>query len=150
MMQMYFLSIVFNVIAGLILLNTKQNSEKEVESDKKQKLIQDVNKKLASNEVLSNKTFTLVIGILSLLTGIIKFFCVAKGGLLILGDLIPAVTGIAVGFAILLHYYLSTATTESNLPKFLQVVFIDNIYWVGITSIVVAVLHFIMPGVLFF
>lgn len=157
MMQIFFLSIIFNFIAGLILLRTKVNATAESpdnskieDKTKKTNFLDNVNKTLGENELLGNKTFVLVIGILTLLTGVIKFFCVAKGGLLILGDLFPAVAGIAAGFAILLNYYLSSATTENHLPKVLQLIFIDNIYWVGIAGIAVALLHFIMPGVLFF
>lgn len=158
MMQVFFLSILFNVIAGLVLLKTKGDAaSKETLDDtkiedksKKTKFLDNVNKTLSGNEFLGNKTFVLVIGILTLLTGVLKLFCVAKGGLLILGDLFPSIAGISAGFAILLNYYLSSSTTENNLPRFLQVVFIDNIYWVGIAAIAVAFLHFIMPGVLFF
>lgn len=158
MMQMFLLSILFNVLAGLILLNTRKQTEKVTEKDeskiedlsKKQKILEGIRKSISESEVLSNKTFTLVIGILSMLTGVCKFFCVAKDGLLILGDLLPAIMGIAAGFAILLNYYLSTASVENNLPKPVKLIFIDNIYWVGISCFIVAFLHFIMPGVLFF
>lgn len=151
MMQMYFLSIILNVLAGLILLSKKQPDEITNENaGKKKNLLEDMNKSLNENQLFKNKTFALVIGILALLVGIIKFFCVAKGGLVILGDLFPAIMGITAGFALLLNYYLSTATTQTNLPDILKLIFIDNIYWVGFAACAVALLHFIMPGVLFF
>lgn len=148
MMQIYFLSIVLNVLAGLVLLSRKP-SEVHSESDNKKRPLQSANEALSENEFFQNKSVCLITGILSLLVGVIKFFCVAKGGLIILGDLIPAVMGITAGFAILLNYYLTTATTEVNLPSVLKLIFVDNIYWLGIAAFAVAALHFVAPGVLF-
>lgn len=158
MMQIYFLSIVINILAGLVLLKTKSASSSNPLSEdsliedntKKNKIINKINTFLLDNELFNNKAFILVIGILSLLIGVIKFFVVANNGLLILGDFLPAIFGIAGGFAILLNYYLSTASQNNKMPKFIQLIFIDNIYFVGITCLLIAILHFIMPGVLFF
>lgn len=150
MLQMYFLSIILNVLAGLILLSKKPVEDTTEAPEKKRNLIEDMNKSLSENNFFQNKSFALVIAILALLTGIIKLFCVAKGGIIILGDLLPALAGITAGFAILLNYYLSTATVATNLPAFLKTIFVDNISWVGIIACAIALLHFIMPGVIFF
>lgn len=150
MLQMYFLSIILNVLAGLILLSKKPVEDTTEAPEKKRNLIEDMNKSLSENNFFQNKSFALVIAILALLTGIIKLFCVAKGGIIILGDLLPALAGITAGFAILLNYYLSTATVATNLPAFLKTIFVDNISWVGIIACTIALLHFIMPGVIFF
>lgn len=149
MMQMYFLSIVMNVFAGLILISKKQSNE-IVDKSEKRSLVEDMNKSITESKLFQNKSVNLMVGILTFAVGVIKFFCVAKGGIIILGDLLPAVTGITAGFAILLNYYLSTAVTETNLPPILKLIFVDNIYLVGIASCGVALLHFIMPGVIFF
>lgn len=150
MLQMYFLSIILNVLAGLILLSKKPVEDTTEAPEKKRNLIEDMNKSLSENNFFQNKSFALVIAILALLTGIIKLFCVAKGGIIILGDLLPALAGITAGFAILLNYYLSTATVATNLPAFFKTIFVDNISWVGIIACAIALLHFIMPGVIFF
>lgn len=150
MLQMYFLSIILNVLAGLILLSKKPVEVTEDAPGKKMNLLEDMSKTLSENNFFQNKTFALVIAILALLTGIIKLFCVAKGGIIILGDLLPALAGVTSGFAILLNYYLSTATVGTNLPAILKTIFVDNICWVGIAACVIALLHFIMPGVIFF
>ena len=150
MLQMYFLSIILNVLAGLILLSKKPVEVTTEAPEKKRNLIEDMNKSLSENNFFQNKSFALVIAILALLTGIIKLFCVAKGGIIILGDLLPALAGITAGFAILLNYYLSTATVATNLPAIIKTIFVDNISWVGIIACAIALLHFIMPGVIFF
>lgn len=150
MFQMYFLSIILNVLAGLILLSKKPVEDTTEAPEKKRNLIEDMNKSLSENNFFQNKSFALVIAILALLTGIIKLFCVAKGGIIILGDLLPALAGITAGFAILLNYYLSTATVATKLPAIIKTIFVDNISWVGIIACAIALLHFIMPGVIFF
>lgn len=151
MMQFYFLSIILGIVAGLILINYSQKAEeKELQDPKKaQKLIGELSEKISENEILNNRTFRIVVGILALLTGIIKFFVVAKGGILILGDFIPAVCGIAVGFTILLNFYLENTSIETNLPSVLQLIFVKNAYLLGLVSLAVSALHFLFPGALF-
>lgn len=147
-MQLYFLSVITCLLSGLVLLSKKQTEEISI-GDKKN-LLEDVNKSLKESELFKNKNFELIVAIITFLVGVLKLFFVAKGGLIILGDLFPALMGITSGFAIFLHYFISTATTKPEFPSFIKIVFIDNIYWVGLASLIVAVVHFIMPGVIFF
>ncbi|MCR4734241.1 MAG: hypothetical protein K5829_04435 [Treponema sp.] len=169
MLQFYFLSILFNLVTGLILVNKldEKSEEKElilvdengnvVDSDKeekkaapakvsKKKIIQE---EIRNTSLFESKTFRLVLGILTGLTGILKFVSVIKTDIPVIGDLLPAVIGIAGSFCLLLEYYLKTATIEVKLPEFLNNVFIKNSNVIGFLSIVIAVIHFIFPTVLF-
>lgn len=153
MMQFYFLSVVMNVLAGLVLLNLKGHSadefNSEADTNQKQKLLKDVTEKLKVMEFLQNKTLILIVGILSLIVGVIKLFAVGESPIIV-GDLFPALGGIAAGFALLLNCYLDKSSGQINLPQIIQTIFVEKTYLIGLCCLVISVLHFIMPRVIFF
>ena len=158
-MQFYFLSIILNLVAGLILLNIKAKEEtdeilgesaSEAAPSSKPAFIENMSKKISENDVLKNQTFILVVGILSLLTGVIKFFVVAGDSPVILGDFFPAIGGILASLALLFNCYVNKGSSKIKLPGVLQTLFVDKAYLTAIICFAVAFLHFIMPGVIFF
>ena len=165
MLQFYFLSILFNLATGLLLVNkissensekslavvndengeTKTASEVPVKRSKKEKLKEEIR----NTSLFESKTFRLVLGILTGLTGILKFVSVIKTDVPVIGDLLPAVVGIAGSFCLILEYYLNAATIEVNLPVVIEKIFVRNANVIGFLCIVIAILHFIFPTVLF-
>lgn len=123
MMQVYFLSVLLNALAGLILV-TDKNSDKML---------------------FSNKQVRLVIGILAVVTGFLKLFIVVQPDIIILGDLLPAVAGIAGGANILIEYYREYTTVEISLNNFFEKLFVTGRKYVGIICILVSLLHFLFP-----
>ena len=133
MMQFYFLSVLANVIAGLALLF----SETE---DEKYKFFQFV----------KNPHFKLVLGIVE---GVISLVTLVSGGFggqwVILGDLIPSLTGALASFTLLYSFYLEKQTVESTeKDNKMRDFFINNQKYFGITCLVVAFLHFLFPKVI--
>jgi hypothetical protein len=131
MIQLYFLSILLNTVAGFVLLNGDSGEEISLEGE------------LPFS--FRNETFRLVLGILAMVVGLFKLLSPAEGNIPVLGDLIPSLAGLGSGFLLLLWYYqgrsgpdgagsLKTAETVSRNRK-----------WVGFVALGAAALHFLFP-----
>ena len=146
MLQFYFLSVLLNLITGLILFCSEKNVSKEIVSTEEvQPEVQEKNDVLG---FMDNKNFKLVLGVLSVLVGLMKLLSVVQNDVPVIGDLLPSAAGLVGGFCILLDFYKNSSTVEMNPNKFIQFVS-ENQKAIGIFCIVVAVLHFIFPKVLF-
>ena len=156
MMQFYFLSVIMNITAGLILLKlegkkeTESIEEAQAQESPKSGFIDNIRGKISTLEVLNSPVFILVVAILSLFVGIIKLFVVCGDSPAVFGDFFPAITGILAGLTVLLSIYVNKDSSKINLPSVVKTIFIDKTYLVGFVCLIVALLHFIMPGVLFF
>lgn len=153
MVQFYFLSILFNILAGLILISAKSDSELVLDDDDEaSNKFDEVKESLEQDSFLNNETFCLVTGAICAFVGLIKlFFAYSKTGhgIPVLGDLLPALFGLAGGAIILLEYY-SKSFADHELPDFVENVLLRNKMYIGIGCVVAAVLHFILPGIVVF
>ena len=130
MIQLYFLSILCNGIAGYVLFY--ENS--------------DIDKPRLS---ISNPTFHFVLGIMSAVTGILKLLSPVKNGLFILGDLIPGAAGIVAGLVFIFGIYRQEVSSKpseldqigSNLLVFRKPI--------SFALMGAALLHFIFGEVIF-
>lgn len=165
MFQFYLLSVLLNTLAGLVLISLGKGkstnlilAEEKAESidelnendskKKKKTSIKNMENKISSSEVFTNKTFRLVVGILAFVVGFFKLFVVVKSGVIIFADFFPAVFGLVSGLSILLNLYFSKSSIEF-IPEVLNVLFIKNVTILGFCTIIIAVLHFIFPEALF-
>ena len=186
MLQFYFLSILFNLVTGLLLVNRKdsvseekaivpaENASDEVADSGTKKSVEEASAGKASSNgkaskenaaknsrrkqlkaeiqntsLFESKTFRLVLGILTGLTGILKLVSVIRSDVPVIGDLLPALAGLAGCFCLILEYYMNTTTIENTLPVLLDKIFIKNSNVIGFLCIVIALLHFVFPTVLF-
>ncbi|MDR1863566.1 MAG: hypothetical protein LBQ67_06570 [Treponema sp.] len=133
MIQFYFLSVFLNALAGYVLAGGGEEDELGIKG----------------GFSLSDETVRLVLGILCMVTGLLKLLSPAEKGLPILGDFIPALVGLLAGFILVLEYYRSHATVESDRVDRLQEGFFRNKRLFGFVAVVSAALHFLFPGVLF-
>jgi hypothetical protein len=69
--------------------------------------------------------------------------------LVVIGDLVPSLAGIAAGAVLLLDWYQERTEVELNLPEAIQNVYTGGRKYLGIFCILAAFLHFIFPRVLF-
>ncbi|MCQ2587666.1 MAG: hypothetical protein MJ174_06080 [Treponema sp.] len=165
MFQFYLLSVLLNTLAGLVLISLGKGkstnlilAEEKAESidelnendskKKKKASIKNMENKISSSEIFTNKTFRLVVGILAFIVGLFKLFVVVKSGVIIFADFFPAVFGLVSGFSILLNLYFSKSSIEF-IPEVLNVLFIKNVTILGFCTIIIAALHFIFPEALF-
>ena len=131
MLQFYFLSVSLNAIAGYFLFF---GSDDEITDS--QALFP-----------LHNDTVKLAIGALSALTGIIKLFSPVGGSIPVLGDLIPAITGILCGFIFIYDYYKSRKTIDdSEHTEKISGFLLLNRKIIGGLAIIASILHFLLPG----
>ena len=145
MIQFYFLSILFNLLTGLILVYCKDLTVSDDFDDASE--ISDGTKPELLNgfDGLDNSTFRLVLGGLCVIAGIMKLL--SSYDVAVIGDLIPAVTSLLGGAALLIEYY--SISSESIIPEHVQGLFVDNRKYIGVACMIAAVLHFILPKVLF-
>jgi hypothetical protein len=132
MIQFYFLSVFLNALAGYALAGGDERGELGIKG----------------GFSLSDETVRLVLGILCMVTGLLKLLSPAENGLPILGDLIPAALGLLTGFILVLEYYRSHATVESGEADRLYAGVARNKKLLGFAAVISAVLHFLFPGVL--
>jgi len=133
MLPIYVLSILLNGIVGYTLVFGKEEAETE-----------------GLRFSVNNETFRIVIGGLSFLIGVLKILSPVQGNVPILGDLIPALAGLAGGFILLFDFYcrrndLDTITAERierSVKKYRKIA--------GCACIGTAALHLFFYQVIFF
>lgn len=132
MIQVYFLLILANVLIGLIL---------GVPAFKNALSSELVN-------ILENRSFQRMVGLIAVLVGFLGLIVVLPGDLPILGNLLPALSAMAVGLAV----FVGPPGEESSLPAWARLVHEFVYQYSGVFSIaclVFALLHFIFPSALF-
>lgn len=192
MLQFYFLSILLNLVAGLIFiyavkgegetnlvlsdsddpfaeggassasadfdpekddldLNLDEDASGAGDSDspKNKKSSSAAGLKSLAVPFLGDKTLQLVVGILSALTGLMKFLSPIQYDVPVVGDLIPSLAGLAAGAVLLLDWYQDRSDVAITLPEAVQNIYEGGRKYLGIFCIIAAVLHFIFPRVLF-
>ena len=147
MAQFYFLSVLLNVLCGLILVYGTNLASGEIPSSDAADTGSEEKSLKDGFKGFDNKTFRLIIGILSVFVGILKFLSVYRNDIPVIGDLLPALAGLMGGASILLEYFMGTTTEEINIPEAVKKIFIECRKYIGVGCLVVGVLHFIFPQV---
>ena len=136
MLQFYFLSILLNTVTGLVLLFTDRNETELVSEGKVPAIVHD-------------ETFRLVLGVLTSVTGFFKLLTAVRGDVPVIGDLFPALAGLAGGFTLLYEFYKTRSTIEQeNLHPIIQKI-VSSKRYVGVACIFAACFHFLFPTILF-
>ncbi|MCL1958992.1 MAG: hypothetical protein FWF68_05280 [Spirochaetes bacterium] len=135
MVQLYFLSILCNALSGYVLFAGNDN-----ESSKKPLSFTD------------NPTFSLVLGILSAVTGVLKLLSPTVDRIPIIGDLVPAISGVAAGLVLIFGIYRqstpSSSTSTNSLDSLAGTILTFRKPF-GLGLLAVALLHFLFPEALF-
>ncbi|MBN1617357.1 MAG: hypothetical protein JW875_08585 [Spirochaetales bacterium] len=132
MVQFYFLSILLNTVTGLILFLGDEEAE---------------NNKLPA--FAYNETFRLLLGMLTAVTGFFKLLTAIRGDVPVIGDLFPALAGLAGGCTLLYEFYKIRSTVdEQALPDLVKRLVTGRRY-IGLASIIAAAAHFLFPIVIF-
>lgn len=140
MLQFYFLSIAANLIGGLALASGYL--EERLSGVSGMKTFFDTKPGLR-----------VTVGVIAVVAGVLKLLSVTRGDVPVVGDLIPSLTSLGVGTALLFERYKEKTTipaeSQSGLLDTVDRVVIKNKSILGSASIVVAIVHFLLPGVLF-
>lgn len=133
MAQFYLLSVVSNLVAGLTLAGDFLGEKMSFLRPFK--------------EVRSKRSAQVAIGITALAVGVIKLFLLSPGEhILILGDLLPALTGMALGIILLAEVNPGRVEQAGESIRKISKTALTYRVPAGITGIVVALLHFLFPG----
>jgi len=133
MLQFYFLSIVLNALAGIILLSGEEDGVLEFKG----------------NFSLKDETLKLIVGVLSLVTGLLKILSPLEGDVPIVGDLIPALVGLFAGAVLVFEYYRNRTTLDvSEHTDNINRILVNNKRIIGVLALIAALLHFLFPKVL--
>jgi hypothetical protein len=90
-----------------------------------------------------------ILGILCMITGILKLLSPTEGDVLILGDLVPAAIGFVAGLILVLENYRNRSTRESKENANFDKALMRNKKIIGFVAIAIAAVHFLFPKVLF-
>jgi hypothetical protein len=141
MVQLYFLSIILNGLAGLLLVFGDA-----IEGDSADKGVK---------SFFLSGGFRLVLGIATAITGILKLLSPMpnseKTSIPILGDMLPALAGIAAGFIFIFGFYRENSVKsedEGNLDRVGDAL-LHYKKVAGILLLAAAALHFLFPAALF-
>jgi hypothetical protein len=151
MVQFYFLSVLFTILTGLVLVYGKDLASYgiDVQGNNDDLSLNDDSESLEKNiggfEGLNNSTFRLALGILSVFVAIMKLL--TPCGTAVVGDFLPVLAGLSGGAALLVEYFVTTSDSVS-LPETVKTIFIGYRRYIGIASFAVGVLHFILPRVI--
>jgi hypothetical protein len=137
MVQLYFLSILFNGLSAYVLIFRDEWENDSIETGMK----------LSPR----NETFRLILGILTAITGLLKLLSPYPGSIPLLGDLIPAVGGIAAGFLLVFGYYRDHVKPIDDDGKLEKIgdKFLKSKRVIGFILLISALLHFLFPPALF-
>ena len=138
MAQFYLLSIFANIVAGLTLAGDFLGERFAFLSSFK--------------NLRENRPAQIVIGAVTLVIGAVKLFLGSPGEtILVAGDLLPALTGIALGAVLLAEAFRQAMDKqEGRMQKVKKISKAVLSYRVllGIAGVAVAFVHFLLPGVI--
>jgi hypothetical protein len=141
MVQLYFLSIVFNGLAGFLFVFAELGGDDSAENSAKFSSV--------------GSGFRLIVGILAAVTGILKLLMpmgdAGKIGVPILGDLLPGLASLIAGFMLIFGFYRERSShvdSEEKINHFGEVA-LHYQKAVGIALLASALLHFLFPAALF-
>lgn len=136
MYQIYLLSVLTNVLAGLTLANGEFGEKLKLNT-------------VFNVDLFSRTGFRLGLGIVTFIVGFLKLLSVSPGDVAVVGDLVPALAGLLMGFTLAFQYYQQRTEVRSNTVETLDRVFGRHAARLGIVGVAAALVHFLLHRVLF-
>ena len=136
MYQIYLLSVLTNVLAGVALSVGGMDEKLHLSA-------------VFNKELMQTDGFRLGLGIVTFVVGFFKLLSVSEGDVPVVGDILPAISGLVLGMILLLQYYRSRSTVSSPFVDTLDKIFGKNSAVFGTVGILLGILHFLLHPVLF-
>jgi hypothetical protein len=134
MLQIYFLTVLTNIVSGLTIsapyLSTKIDGFQVI------------------SEKMENKLYRVILGSITLITGLFDLLNHSTVSMAILGDFLPAISAMAMG-SILIIYYFFNGEEDSRLIETIKSLSEKYGNILGISGIIIGIIHFIIPTALF-
>ncbi len=135
MVQFYFLSVITNLLAGLLLsADMLEGKFAGLSSFKK---------------IFEGNSSKMFFGVFTGIIGFLKFLSATEGDVVVVGDLLPAIFGLGMGIALVVDYYKSKSDVVTPAVENINALVVKNKGIIGILGLIVAFLHFLFPRVLF-
>jgi hypothetical protein len=139
MIQLYFLSILFNGVTGCLFIMGDNRTDDTIES--------------SLRFSPGSGMFRFILGIVTAITGVLKLLSPSMGNIPILGDMVPALAGIAGGFILFFGFYREHASSPAIEPEGkldrIGETFLRYKKAAGFVLLASALLHFLFPQALF-
>ena len=142
MIQFYCLSVLLNVLTGLIILDSGGAA---ADADPATVSASEQYRLFGSESFVHDELFRLVLGVLTAFVGVLKFLPFASDDIPLLGDFFPALAGLIGGGCIFISYLTDKRGKAFELPTLFRTVFAEHRRIIGIGCVVVAVVHFLIP-----
>ena len=136
MVQFYLLAVIMNILGGIFLAAPMLQE--------KMPILQSLQEALKIN--IASR---MILIILALIVGIFKLLSVTRGDVAVVGDLLPALGLLVLAVVFFLDYYTEQSEVRSQFIENLQKVFVNHKSTIGIGLIIIGLLHFLFPRVLF-
>jgi hypothetical protein len=127
MYQIYFLSILANVLAGIALAFDRMDERLRLRA-------------VFNPELFQLTGFRLAMGLITFIVGFLKLLSVSPGDVAGVGDLLPAVVGMLMGFALVFQYYQERTQSESSTVASLDKIFGRHSSTLGMVGIAAGML----------
>jgi hypothetical protein len=131
MIQFYVLSILLNAAVGFVLIKGDSGEEDSLEKE--------------FRFSFRSETFRLILGIVTVVIGLLKLLSPVNDGMPILGDLIPALAGLGAGSIVLLDYYQNQSRLDDEGTSKIAEIVSRNRKWAGFAALGAALIHFLFP-----
>jgi hypothetical protein len=135
MEQLYFLSILTNIITGLVLASEHLGNKISFFD--------------LLDKLFKNAGGRIVLASIAALVGLIKLIWPYQG-IPILGDLLPAAAGLGGAFTLLFDFIRKKSDMKTDSMDKMDKLVLGNKFIIGIGVVLVAVLHFFLNMVVFF
>jgi uncharacterized membrane protein HdeD (DUF308 family) len=142
MLQFYLLSVLLNVLVGLVLLFSFDSDGTNNGGGESDGIT-----RIDDPSLFENRTFRFVLGLASIVVGVLKLFVVTNH-IRVFGDFLPALAGIFGGVTVLLNYFVASSNVEIRVTGMPELIFVRGARFIGVACLATAVLHFIFPRVI--
>ncbi|RPJ04145.1 MAG: hypothetical protein EHM28_13965 [Spirochaetaceae bacterium] len=135
MEQLFFLSIVMNTFAGLVVVASHFGAKYPVFKQ--------------LDTMSQNIGIRMIIAVVVLVIAVIKLI-IPFNGFPVIGDLLPTLAGISLAAILLFDYYKSRSDEHTQSFQMIDDVLLKNKFIIGIGAIITSLLHFLFPGAIIF
>lgn len=134
MIQLYVLSIVVNILAGIVVAWDFLEDKLNLAS-------------VFNPEAMRAQPLRLVLGASAFIVGFLKLLIAMD--VVIVGDLLPALIGMIMGMILIVQYYRERSEISSDIIKTIESVFVDHASVFGVLGIVISLVHLILAQAIF-
>ena len=132
-MQIYFLVVTTNIMAGLILSGSFLEEKFSEFSP--------------CNQLIQKPRFKMVLGIVAVLAACITLLLkITPADVIFIGNLLPALSGIIMGTYLIMSFFYSSLEEERSWMKSFVDLMEDRGHIIGLAGILIGIIHFLVPS----